>query len=228
MNSLFWISYSLLWIILCVLLILVLLLYRQFGLLSMEPRQRISLSGIPIGSRLPAVAAELLPESPGRRKRTSSTSDDAIANIWPDDASSARVVTIVLGGPECPICKELWPAVNDLPSQRTESNWIWVDGAPRADNVPPGWTYAVSADLSVHRLFEAPMLPFAYVADGATGKVLAKGLVNSPTDLISLLEDAAVESARSRLSSAKHTRQLPIPRRQSTSDHAPRSSEGAK
>ena len=192
MTAFFWISYGLLWIICSVTLIAVILLFRQFGLLSMAPRQRIGLGGISLGSQLPSASVE------AQRAGTTGTSDAAVGSIteiWSYGESASQLATLVLGGPECPICKELWPAVAQLPKHRPESSWIWIDGARRAGEVPPGWTYAVSPDLEVHRLYEVPMMPFAYVVERSSGKVVAKGLVNRTEDLVDLLEEAVLKTA---------------------------------
>lgn len=195
MSALFLLSYSVLWLISVITLLAVILLFRQFGLLTMSPRQRIGLGGISLGSRLPSVSVGLQGDEAGHDSsspgRTNGTSDE----IWSYGRSSANFSTIVLGAPECPICKQLWPAVHHLPARRPESNWIWIDGATRTDAVPTGWTYAVSPDLDVHRLYQIPMMPFAYVVDRSSGKVITKGLVNRQEDIVDLLEEAIVATA---------------------------------
>src|SRR6185503_1625499 len=60
MSDAFWVSYVLLWILVAGLLGLVLLLYRQFGMSYLAPHTQVSMQGLDVGSRAPAVALEEL------------------------------------------------------------------------------------------------------------------------------------------------------------------------
>jgi hypothetical protein len=54
MNVAFWFSYAVLWIIVIMLSLLVLLLYRQFGLTYMSGQRRINMQGLDVGARAPS------------------------------------------------------------------------------------------------------------------------------------------------------------------------------
>jgi hypothetical protein len=55
MTLVFWITYGVLWIILALVAILVILLYRQFGLLLMPGGRRISYGGLDIDASVPVL-----------------------------------------------------------------------------------------------------------------------------------------------------------------------------
>lgn len=55
MKGVFATSYLVLWMVVAILAILVVLLYRQIGLILMPGRQRISLSGLDLGAVAPAL-----------------------------------------------------------------------------------------------------------------------------------------------------------------------------
>ncbi len=63
MDSAFWLSYATLWLFVVVTMLMVLLLYRQFGLMLMPGRQRLELGGLDIGSVAPILPVEF----PNRR-----------------------------------------------------------------------------------------------------------------------------------------------------------------
>lgn len=55
MTPLFWLSYAILWLFAVILVFLVLLLYRQFGLQYMGPRRRLELGGLDVNTVAPPV-----------------------------------------------------------------------------------------------------------------------------------------------------------------------------
>ena len=53
MNTFFWISYTMLWILVVPLVILNLVLFRQLGIMVMGTARGVNQSGIPVGHKIP-------------------------------------------------------------------------------------------------------------------------------------------------------------------------------
>jgi methylamine dehydrogenase accessory protein MauD len=174
-------TYIILWIITVLLTVMVLLLYRQFGLSWMRGRERMSLHGLDVGSTAPAVTLN----GNGR------------AALPVDWQRSARPSVAVFALPSCPICKQLAERLAESPAPANRIERFWFDAEPPAcseDLERAGWRVSVSPDEAAHRAFEVGGLPFAYAID-ARGRIAAKGLVNHPEDVDELAAVAAEASA---------------------------------
>lgn len=176
--STFWIiSMSLLWVAVIVLTVLVLLLYRQFGLAYMSGRTRAALQGLDLGARARPVAL---------------TAPDGTARDIDWSAAAAPGATVlVFAQPSCPICGELAADAASLPASWPASRFVWVDGTitgrpPRAVDSAPGWIVGTAEGDAVHRAWDVSGSPFAYVV-GANGRIAAKGVVNRAADVERLL-----------------------------------------
>lgn len=91
-----------------------------------------------------------------------------------------------LGGGGCPICKRLFPALGEVYLSEENVALTWVDDTPRDLPPPEGWRVVVSPGLEAHREMSVPGLPYGYVL-GPTGRVLAKGIVNTIVDIHELI-----------------------------------------
>jgi hypothetical protein len=180
--SIVWIiSMSLLWLAVIVLTVLVLLLYRQFGLAYMSGRARAGLQGLDLGARARPVALTTLDGS-----------DYAIDwSAAPRDAATAGATVLVFAQPTCPACGDLAKDAASLPPAWPASRFVWVDGTvtgrpPRAVDSAPGWIVGTAEGDAVHQAWEVSGSPFAYVV-GDSARVAAKGVVNTAADLERLL-----------------------------------------
>jgi hypothetical protein len=187
MTSLFWVAFGVQWLILCVLVVLVILLYRQFGLMLMPGSRRVGYGGLDVGARAPALPLRL---------------DAGREVVWdwapPKSAnaidSQATLAVFALSG--CQTCEELADnrAGMALVAQRYPSvRFLWVEGLatsqPRA--MSDGWTLALSSDSGAHAAMEIPGSPFAYLIS-ASARVLAKGLINHPQDIDSVVSRSSI------------------------------------
>jgi hypothetical protein len=175
MSSFFWITYSLLWLLVAALLLLVLLLYRQYGLMLMPGRRRVELGGLDLGSHAPEIPVEFR-----------GSSDPPILT-WdrtaPSDTFAGWIV--LFSSPHCPICKRLWEEeeLDQAALAWPQLEFVWVDAEPRADEHRPAhWRVALSPDETANQAMEVPAYPFAFAIE-AGGIIRAKGLVNDLDDL---------------------------------------------
>jgi hypothetical protein len=189
MSGFFWTTYVLLWVLIVALTLLVVLLYRQFGLVYMRGGRRMDLQGLDIGETAPELTVETVEGA--ERQLTWDLTDSRVR------AGSAAIFAM----PSCPICKSIASEVGQLSLQWPSVELFWIDAArPEAepdatmDGFMAGWQIALSADETAHKEFEIGALPFMYVI-GPDRKVLAKKLVNNADDidktLKSVLDDPA-------------------------------------
>jgi hypothetical protein len=176
------ISMSLLWAAVIVLTILVLLLYRQFGLAYMSGRARAAMQGLDLGARARPVALTGLDGS-------AHDLDWAAAPVTGATVPAATV--LVFAQPSCPICGDLAADAAGLPAAWPSSRFVWVDGTVtgrprRAVDSAPGWIVGTARDDAVHQAWDVSGSPFAYVV-GASGRIAAKGVVNRAADVERLL-----------------------------------------
>lgn len=189
MSTVWIISMSLLWLAVIVLAILVLLLYRQFGLAYMSGRARAAMQGLDLGARARPVALTVLDGS-------------AYEIDWSAGVHDGATV-LVFAQPSCPICGELATDAAGLPPSWSASRFVWVDGTitgrpPRAVDGAPGWIVGTAEGDAVHQAWDISGAPFAYVV-GASGRIEAKGVVNTASDIERLLANvlgAGHESGR--------------------------------
>jgi peroxiredoxin len=175
----FYLSYAALWSLLLVFGVLVLLLYRHFGLMAMGGVEGIRRDGLALGEVAPAIRG---------------SAADGHEESWEPGRAPSFVI---FAAPECEPCAEVLPHVAQLANG--------TNGAPLR-------VLAVSSgrEESAQRMLEKFALPFDCLAEGAggafkayrvrvtpfafvlgeDGRVLAKGLCNSPTRLRELFAEA--------------------------------------
>ena len=198
---------SLLWVAVIVLTVLVLLLYRQFGLAYMSGRTRAALQGLDLGARARPVALTALdgtardidwsavpvpgPAVPGPAVPGPAAPGPAVPGPAVSRATVPAATVLVFAQPSCPICGELAADAASLPGSWPTSRFVWVDGTitgrpPRAVDSAPGWIVGTAEGDAVHAAWDVTGSPFAYVV-GANGRIAAKGVVNRAADVERLL-----------------------------------------
>jgi hypothetical protein len=171
-------------------MVLILLLYRQFGLAYLSGRSRVNLQGLDLGTRPQPVEITGI--------------DGTEYEIdWPEVAAKSAAVVVVFALPTCPICGDLAKDVAGLPTTWPASKFVWVDGTitarpARAVDGAAGWVVGGAPQDKVHRAWNVSGAPFAYVV-GRSGRIEAKGVVNTAADverlLVNVLGSQAKESA---------------------------------
>lgn len=187
MPRFFWFTYAVLWALVVALLVMVLLLYRQFGLMFIPGRRRVELGGLDIGAQAPRLAVDLM------------RSSGPLVLTWdaPERGPPTSGWIAIFASPHCPICRRLWTEgeLEGVAAEWPSVEFVWIDSEVPAEGEPPaGWTAAVSPDESANTLMDVPVFPFAYaIVPGGT--LRAKGLVNEAADLKRIAELAFPSSA---------------------------------
>lgn len=189
---------GLLWVVVLGLIAVVFALVRQIGVLleRVQPvGAMISDTGPEIGAAAPALALPNLNGAPLTL-----------------GLNGGRSQLVFFLSTTCPICKALVPVLRD--AARAEGDWLDVvlasDGAPEthrrmiAREHLEDFPYVLSAELGM--TFKVAKLPFAVLIDG-TGRIRAKGLVNTREQIESLFHSA--ETGRPSIQSLRAGETLP-------------------
>lgn len=179
MNEALIASNLLLWLAVLALLVVVIALSRQIGILyeRVAPMGALMMdSGPKVGEAAPVFE---LPTLGGGAIRLG--------------APGARSTLVFFLSPTCPVCKKLLPILKSVRKAEGERLDVVLasDGAPseheafrrRADL--GAFAYVLSAELGMR--YHISKLPYAVLID-ASGRIRAKGLVNSREQLDSLFE----------------------------------------
>jgi hypothetical protein len=187
MNPLFWVAFGVQWLVLCVLVFLVILLYRQFGLMIMPGSRRVNYGGLDVGARAPALPLRF---------------DGSREVVWdwtppkPADAIRPQATLALFALAGCQACDELagdQAGMAQIAQRYPSVRFLWVEGLTKAQPHPvsDGWTLALSPDSGAHAAMDIPGTPFAYlVSSGA--RVLAKGLINHPHDIQNVMSRSPI------------------------------------
>jgi len=184
MSAVFWVSYGALWLLVLVMGVLLLLLYRHFGMMSLGTLEGVQRDGLPVGSEAPPIGGI-----------TAAGNDEG----W--EPRRGRSELLVFASPDCEPCKTVMPAVNRLATAAGDELGVTaVVPGPResverlvAQYDPPYLCFAEDGSGAFNR-FRVRVTPFAFVV-GADGRVLAKGLCNDPARLRELLSAGGLEAA---------------------------------
>lgn len=175
MKTLFWTSYGVLWVLAVLLVVAVLLIYRQFGLMLIPGSRRADLAGLDIGAKAPPLALDFFQDA-----------RPSVLTWDPSELKKSQAGWVVLfASPTCSICESIWKgghALREVASSWPDVEFIWIDARWRASEPPRGWLMAVSEDHLASDAMDVPVFPFAY-AITAGGEVAAKRLVNEPEHL---------------------------------------------
>jgi hypothetical protein len=177
MSAAFWASYVLLWLLVGLFAILILLLYRQFGLMFLSSRERMTMQGLDLG----ATARTLRFNGPKGMRELG----------WGAAANGFRARLLVFSLPTCPICSDLASDAAALPERWKDVEFVWIDGtvggrAPRAVDASKRWTVGGAVDDALHQEWDVSAVPFAFVV-ARDGTVLAKTVPNTADELNELL-----------------------------------------
>jgi hypothetical protein len=147
----------------------------------LAPHTQVSMQGLDVGSRAPAVALEGL--------------DGAERGLtWGGTPNGLRARLMVFALPSCSICVDLAGELQTLPEQWHGVEFAWVDGSakPRPDRPvddAPGWTVGTVPDDAAHEQWDVSAVPFAFLV-AADGVIVSKRLINSRRDVEDQLAEA--------------------------------------
>jgi hypothetical protein len=197
MSAVFYVSYGALWLLILVLGVLVLLLYRHFGMMAMGTLEGVQRDGLAIGTVAPAIGG-VTPQG------------DDIA--W--EPSRGRPELLIFASPDCEPCKTVLPYVNRLGEMRGQAVGITaVVPGPRdavarlVDQYDPPYPCMAEDGSGAFNRFQVRVTPFGFVI-GTDGRVLAKGLCSDPARLRSLLNAGGLEDEAKALTAPSQPIQL--------------------
>lgn len=180
MSTLFWISHFALWGLLLLQAFVILVLFRQVGVLHMRlgrTSARITSAGPELGDVVPAIALEDMDKANWRLEI---------------DESLDSPVLLVSVAPYCPSCEALMPSLRSLGRHgRADVRVALVSGHPVEALRTMRQRYRLDRALFAHseefaQKYGASVTPYAFlVAKG--GRLLSKGMVNHLEHLESLL-----------------------------------------
>jgi hypothetical protein len=172
-STAFWFSYALLWLVVVIFGLLIILMYRQFGLAFMRPVERAGMQGLDVGSKAPSFALT------DARQRE-------ITIDFPRDADVESTL-LIFGLPTCQICSGLAKGLASLPRDWPGVRFVWVDGFA----IPPGhleigagsgWIAGTQSGDPVHTQWAVSTVPFCFIVD-EKGRIASKQLLNHRSDV---------------------------------------------
>jgi methylamine dehydrogenase accessory protein MauD len=168
MEGLWLLSYIVLWILVIGLAILVLLLYRQLGIMYLGTAEGVSRDGLERGTRAPDFN---LADQYGMEQRLSNY--------------KGKPVAVVFGSPNCGPCRTLIPELHEWARRHPDVAVLWLNSATPSDSLrfvnETGATLPVapySTDDNLLNTYKVRVTPFLFMLD-ENGIIRAKGLVNN-------------------------------------------------
>jgi thiol-disulfide isomerase/thioredoxin len=179
MPTLFYVSYVALWLLVLTMGVLLLLLYRHFGMMSLGTLEGVQRDGLPIGSVAPPISGV-----------TAAGQDIA----WEPQRGQPQL--LLFATPECEPCATVLPHVERLARAVNGGLGIaTVVPGPRGEVAqfveryrPPFPCLAEDGSGAFSR-YRVRVTPFGFVV-GGDGRILAKGLCGDRVRLRGLLEAA--------------------------------------
>lgn len=197
MTTLFYVSYVALWILLLALALLVLLLYRHFGLMALGTVEGVQRDGLAIGDEAPALSGV--------------TSDGKNAQWSPLHGPKL----LLFGAPGCGPCAKILPYFNALQRLHRDLDMTVVVAGP-ADNAGAlvakyELTSSCIADdgSDAFGRFRVRVSPFGFVV-GADGRVRSKGLCSDAVRLRDLLISGGLDDVAHSLDRLASERTHPL------------------
>lgn len=183
MSGIFVASYVALWILVVVLGVLVVLMYRHFGMMSMGTLEGVQRDGLPLGSQAPSIGG---------------IAADGSDKAW--QPRTGRPQLLLFAAPDCEPCATVMPIVNKMATGAAGKalDFSVVVPGPHAEVVrmthlynPPYLCFAEDGSGAFNR-FQVRVTPFGFII-GADGRVLAKGLSGDASRLKDLFNAAGLE-----------------------------------
>jgi len=184
MPVFFYISYTALWLLVLILSVLVLLLYRHFGLATLGTAEGVQRDGLPIGEKAPpfsglTVQGELI--------------------AW--EPSHNHITLLGFISPDCSPCARILPYIKQLEKTKHDIDIVLVTSGPLATITSvvnkfrlPATILSMADDGSgAADTYRVRVSPFAFVI-GKDRQILGKGLCDRPERLQTLLEAGGVDA----------------------------------
>jgi peroxiredoxin len=184
MTTAFYVSYGALWVLVLVQTVLLILVYRHFGMMTLGTIEGVQRDGLAVGEKAPSIYG---------------VTREGKDFLW---APSERSSVIIFASPDCSPCAVVLPAAERLSTMRAKDLEVVAvvpgpaDSAARtADDYRISFTCIGEDGSGAFDSYKVRVTPFAFVV-GNDGLVRSKGLCSDPLMLRDLLESAGlVDSA---------------------------------
>ena len=168
MEGIWLVSYIVLWALVLVLLVLVILLYRQLGIMYLGSAEGVSRDGLNKGTKAPDFSLE---DQYGKTHRLRDY--------------QGRPVLLLFGSPHCSPCRVLLPQLHDWAKAHPDVTVLWLNSASPEESLKfasdTGATLPILAhppDLELMDKYRVRVTPFLFMLD-EQGVVRTKGLANT-------------------------------------------------
>ena len=183
MSGVFYFSYVVLWGLVVIEGALLLLVFRHFGLTALSSAEGISRDGLPIGETV--------------HKFTSMTASGERIE-WAPNIGRSQVMAFVSA--DCGPCANVLPSLNRLAELSTDLDVTYVVPGSLANAArmmskfhPPASVTCIAEEASeVYARYRVRVTPYIVVA-GIDGRILSKGLCDSPAKLRQYLELSGID-----------------------------------
>lgn len=192
MPTAFYVSYIVLWVLVLFFGLLLLLVYRHFGVLAMGTYEGVQRDGLMLGEKALEFSGV-----------TAAGQDMTIE-------SATRPRFLIFAHPECRPCENVMPFVNHLGAiaqNGLDLEVLAIVGGPRDEverfneKYDPPFLALAEDGSGVFNNYKVRVTPFAFVI-GADGRVQAKGLCNDAVRLKDMLSAGGLESAANEMEAA--------------------------
>lgn len=183
MSGLLLATYVALWVLVCVQTVMILVLFRQLGIMVMGTARGADESGIPVGRRLPPLTLETL-----------------TGNLWAPTNQDDRPFLLFFGGHYCEGCKDVLPHLEELRRGGLEIVTLLMGDPEKSRAYAAEFNLAepvIVIDDHVSGRFDVEVTPFAYAVDGS-GIIRGKGIANHRDRLYEFATQATGEDLRQR------------------------------
>ncbi|HYZ78291.1 MAG TPA: redoxin family protein [Gaiellaceae bacterium] len=180
MSSLVLVSHLALWLLLMMNFLLVLTLYRHFGLMSLGTLEGVQRDGLAVGDRTVAIIG---------------VKPNGLDGSW--SPSPTRPSLLLFAAPDCEPCRAVFPDINELADTGDMDVAVVTDGPQEqaealGKHITSNNITVLADDASgAFGNYRVRVTPFAFVI-GEDGRVRAKGLCNDPLRIRELLDAAGL------------------------------------
>lgn len=186
MSTAFSVSYAALWVLVIVQSVLLLLVYRHFGMMTLGTIEGVQRDGLGVGEKVPSIYG------------VTRTGQEY---LWAP--SEPRSSVVIFASPECGPCAVVLPAAQRLSTMRKKDLEVIAvvpgpaDAAARtADDYHLSFECIGEDGSGAFESYKVRVTPFAFVI-GSDGRVRSKGLCSDPLMLRDLLESAGLPDSAS-------------------------------
>jgi methylamine dehydrogenase accessory protein MauD len=174
MEGVWLVSYIVLWVLVLTMGVLILLLYRQLGIMYLGSAEGVSRDGLPKGTQAPDFSVT-----------------DQYGNLQRLINYRGRPTLLLFGSPHCSPCRTLLPQLHDWAAAHPEVGVLWLNAASPEESLKfvsdtgatiPVAPYPPEGNSNLLDTYRVRVTPFSFLLD-ENGVIRAKGLVNTKAGL---------------------------------------------